>query len=120
MKIILESIKDIQEFKSIIGGCGQNNTLETPKEVPKEVETPKGVPKEVEAPKEVEVPKEVGTPKEEVQKVTKADVQKICKEKIKAGKTDEVKKIIESYGAKNISNIDEKDYASVVAEVEVL
>ncbi len=110
MKIILESIKDIQEFKSIIGGCGQNNTLETPK----------GVPKEVEAPKEVEVPKEVGTPKEEVQKVTKADVQKICKEKIKAGKTDEVKKIIESYGAKNISNIDEKDYASVVAEVEVL
>lgn len=110
MKIILESIKDIQEFKSIIGGCGQNNTLETPKEVPKEVE----------APKEVEVPKEVGTPKEEVQKVTKADVQKICKEKIKAGKTDEVKKIIESYGAKNISNIDEKDYASVVAEVEVL
>lgn len=110
MKIILESIKDIQEFKSIIGGCGQNITLETPKEVPKEVETPK----------EVEVPKEVGTPKEEVQKVTKADVQKICKEKIKAGKTDEVKKIIESYGAKNISNIDEKDYASVVAEVEVL
>ena len=110
MKIILESIKDIQEFKSIIGGCGQNNTLKTPKEVPKEVE----------APKEVEVPKEVGTPKEEVQKVTKADVQKICKEKIKAGKTDEVKKIIESYGAKNISNIDEKDYASVVAEVEVL
>lgn len=110
MKIILESVKDIQEFKSIIGGCGQNNTLETPKEVPKEVE----------APKEVEVPKEVGTPKEEVQKVTKADVQKICKEKIKAGKTDEVKKIIESYGAKNISNIDEKDYASVVAEVEVL
>ena len=110
MKIILESIKDIQEFKSIIGGCGQNNTLETPKEVPKEVE----------APKEVEVPKKVGTPKEEVQKVTKADVQKICKEKIKAGKTDEVKKIIESYGAKNISNIDEKDYASVVAEVEVL
>ena len=98
MKIILESIKDIQEFKSIIGGCGQNNTLKTPKEVPKEV----------------------GTPKEEVQKVTKADVQKICKEKIKAGKTDEVKKIIESYGAKNISNIDEKDYASVVAEVEVL
>lgn len=108
MKIILESIKDIQEFKSIIGGCGQNNTLETPKGVPKEVEAPKGVPKEV------------GTPKEEVQKVTKADVQKICKEKIKAGKTDEVKKIIESYGAKNISNIDEKDYASVVAEVEVL
>ena len=55
-----------------------------------------------------------------MQKVTKADVQKICKEKSKAGKTDEVKKIIESYGAKNISNIDEKDYASVVAEVEVL
>ena len=108
MKIILESIKDIQEFKKIIGGCIQNSTLKAPKE------------KEVEAPKEVEVPKEVGTPKEEVQKVTKADVQKICKEKIKAGKTDEVKKIVESYGAKNISDLNEKDYACVVAEVEVL
>lgn len=106
MKIILESIKDIQEFKSIIGGCGQNSTLEAPKE------------KEIEVPKEVEAPKEA--PREEVQKVTKADVQKICKEKIKAGKTDEVKKIIESYGAKNISDINEKDYASVIAEVEVL
>lgn len=120
MKIILESMRDIEDFKELIGGkCEQ---VVEPKKETKKKTAKKEEPKveKVEAEKVVvdETPTE--TKEAEVKEITKEEVQNVCKMKIKAGKTAEVKAIIKAHGATNISSIDEKDYASVIAEVEAL
>ena len=96
MKIILERIQDIKDFKDLISS--DNRTVaEVVKEKPKKI-----------------------VAEEPVKKITKADVQKICKIKIKEGKTEEVKNIVSKFGASTIADLKEEDYASVIAEVEVL
>ena len=134
MKIILESMEDIKEFKELIGeGCKEikiETTVEPKKETKKKASTKKETkeePKVEEEPKieKVEAEKvavdETPTETKDAEvKITKEQVQNACKEKIKAGKTAEVKAIIKAHGATNVSSIDEKDYASVIAEVEAL
>lgn len=58
--------------------------------------------------------------KEEVKKFTKEEVRAVFTKLIKAGKREDAKSITEKYGATKISEIDEKDYAAVIEEVEAL
>ena len=137
MKIILESMEDIKEFKELIGeGCKEikvETTVEPKKETKKKASTKKETKEEPKVEEEKEEPKTEKveaekvavdeTPTETIQaevKITKEEVQNACKEKIKAGKTAEVKAIIKAHGATNVSGIKEEDYASVIAEVEAL
>ena len=58
--------------------------------------------------------------KEEVKKFTKEEVRAVFTKLIKAGKREDAKSITEKYGATKISEINEKDYAAVIEEVEAL
>ena len=58
--------------------------------------------------------------KEEIKKFTKEEVRAVFTKLIKAGKREDAKSITEKYGATKISEIDEKDYAAVIEEVEAL
>lgn len=136
MKIILETMEDIKDFKELLGVT----STQVP-EVEVKKETKKATKKEekVQAPK-VEVKEEPKTEKveaenvgvdeaptdtkdtkyTEVKTVTKEDVQNACKIKMKAGKSTEVKEIIKAHGATKISDIKEEDYEKIVAELGVL
>ena len=133
MKIILETMEDIKDFKELLGVTStQVPEVEVKKETKKatkkeeKVQAPKVEAKEEPKTEKVEA-ENVGvdeTPTDtkdaEVKTVTKEDVQNACKIKMKAGKSAEVKEIIKAHGATKISDIKEEDYASVVAELEVL
>ena len=53
-------------------------------------------------------------------KVTLEQVRGILADKSRAGFTEEVRGIIESFGANRLSEIDAKDYEAVLAKAEVL
>lgn len=52
--------------------------------------------------------------------LTFIDVRKLLSEKSRAGHTEAVKTLLQKYGANKLSELSESDYASVVAEAEVL
>ena len=56
-------------------------------------------------------------PKEEIPYV---DVRKKLAEKSRAGFTDQIKEIIQKHGANKLSDLDLKEYESVLQEVEAL
>ena len=60
-------------------------------------------------------------PEAEPEKVyTKEDVRKVLAEVSQAGHRTEVISLLKKYGAGNITNLDAKDYAAVIAEAEEL
>lgn len=61
--------------------------------------------------------------KEEAKKapvITLEKVRGILADKSRAGHTDKVRAIIEKYGADRLSDINQKDYAAIIKEAEVL
>ena len=52
--------------------------------------------------------------------ITKEDVRKVLSEVSQAGHRAEVIGLLKKYGAGNITNLDAKDYAAVIAEAEEL
>ena len=52
--------------------------------------------------------------------ITKEDVRKVLSEVSQAGHRTEVIALLKKYGAGNITNLDAKDYAAVIAEAEEL
>ena len=52
--------------------------------------------------------------------ITKEDVRKVLSEVSQAGHRAEVIALLKKYGAGNITNLDAKDYAAVIAEAEEL
>ena len=48
------------------------------------------------------------------------DVRKIFVEKSRAGHTDALKKLLESYGADKLSSIEPSEYQSLLADVEAI
>ena len=52
--------------------------------------------------------------------ITKEDVRKVLSEVSQAGYRAEVIALLKKYGAGNITNLDAKDYAAVIAEAEEL
>ncbi len=61
--------------------------------------------------------------KEEAKKapeITLEKVRGILADKSRAGHTDKVRAIIEKYGAERLSDINQKDYAAIIKEAEVL
>ena len=82
--------------------------------------------------KEVITPKEVETPKDKVEETPKAEDKKeeakITKEMIrerlgaimKAGKQKEAKDLLAKHGASKLPDLEEKEYAAVYKEAEVL
>ena len=58
--------------------------------------------------------------KEEEKSYTLVEVRKIMAEKSRAGKTAEVRAALVKFGADKLSKLNEKDYAALVKEVEVL
>ena len=51
---------------------------------------------------------------------TKLEVRAAALRLSKNGKSDELKKIFESYGAVNLSTLDEKDYIAAIADMEAV
>ncbi len=49
-----------------------------------------------------------------------ADVRKVLAEKSRAGHTAKIKELLIAHGAEKLSEIDPKEYAALVKEVEVL
>lgn len=124
MKIIAEfnSVDEIKEFTEVFGGVNLTKVA-APKEVKKKAVSKKKQeePKVEQTEAEIdETPTETVKEKQEEVKITKEDVQNACKSKIKAGKTAEIKAIIEAHGATNVSGIKEEEYEAVIAEVEAL
>jgi len=145
MQIILNSIEELKDICSLIGGTkfipeqGQAIPVKTekPKEVVKAadkkdkvtpVETKKEEPTKVNAEvtgvdttstdiKDAEVNEENSG--EEVN-ITKEMVREICSKAMKAGKSVEVKNIISKYGAANIPGLKEECYADAYKDVEAL
>lgn len=73
------------------------------------------------AAKEAEPKEQAGaSPKEPEKKLTLADVRAVLAEKSRAGYTQEVKAIIEKHGADKLSDVDESEYAALLADAEVL
>lgn len=101
----------IENLTKAIAGGEKIKLAETPKA--KAIETPKT--KVVEAPKVENVP-EV---KKEI-KATIEDVRKVFVEKKRAGFSDEIKKILKSYGVAMVSNLDPKDYDDIIVKVNAL
>lgn len=142
MKIILETMEDIEDFKELLGVAQVSETEVktepvTKKKATKKEEKVQAPKEEVKDEEEEEVKEEPKTEKveaenvgvdeaptdtkdTEVKTVTKEDVQNVCKVKIKAGKSTEVKEIIKAHGATKISDIKEEDYEKIVAELGVL
>lgn len=57
---------------------------------------------------------------EKLPEVTLEQVRGVLAEKSRAGHTEEVRAIIQKYGADRLSGIDPKDYPAVLKEAEVL
>lgn len=77
--------------------------------------TPAAAPVQ-EEPKKVETP----APKQEVKTYTKEDVRGILAAKSSAGKRNEVKALLQKYGAAQLGQLDPKHYAAIVADAEAL
>ena len=52
--------------------------------------------------------------------ITLEQVRAVLGEKSKAGHTDEVRELLEKYGADRLSNVDPKNYAAIIKDAEVL
>ena len=144
MQIILNSIEELKDICSLIGGTkfipepGQSATVNTekPKDVVKvkkekvaPVEDKKEEPTKVDAEvtgvdttsteplKDVEVSEENSG--EEVE-ITSVMVRAICSKAIKAGKSAEVKNIVAKYGASKLPDLKEECYADAYKDVEAL
>ena len=80
-------------------------------------EAPAAAP--VEAPEEPKPAEEKGQPhaeKPEEAQPTLEEVRKVLAELSRDGHTDEVRELINAYGAKKLSEVDPKDYASILWE----
>ena len=144
MQIILNSIEELKDICSLIGGTkfipepGQSATVNTekPKDVVKvkkekvaPVEDKKEEPTKVDAEvtgvdetskepiKDAEITEENSG--EEVN-ITKEMVRAICSKAIKAGKSAEVKNIVSKYGASKLPDLKEESYADAYKDVEAL
>lgn len=144
MQIILNSIEELKDICSLIGGTnfipaqgqGQAATvkMEKPKEVVKAAD--EKVKKDKVAPVEdkKEEPTKVDTTSTEPTKdaeindenseerapITKEMVRAICSKAIKAGKSAEVKNIVSKYGASKLPDLQEECYADAYQDVEAL
>jgi len=149
MQIILNSIEELKDICSLIGGTkfipeqGQSAPVKTekPKEETKvaaeKVKKDKVTPFEDKKEESTKVNEEVtgvdetptGSTKDaEVNEensgdevnVTKEMVRAICSKAIKAGKSAEVKNIVSKYGASKLPDLKEECYADAYKDVEAL
>ena len=147
MQIILNSIEELKDICSLIGGTkftpeqGQSAPVKTEK--PKEETKAEKVKKDKVAPVEdkKEEPTKVnaevtgvdetptGSTKDaeiteensgEEVNITKEMVRAICSKAIKTGKSAEVKKIVSKYGASKLPDLKEECYADAYKDVEAL
>ena len=113
INVNFESIEEVKEFVKAFGDVGCTCV--------KKEEEPKA---ETEEPKEEikEEPKPVEEPKEEVEAVTvtKEQLTDAFKTKMKAGRSTELKAILNKYGASKVSEVNEEDREQVFIEVEAL
>lgn len=116
INVNFESIEEVKEFVKAFGDvgctCVDQATKAKAKKETKPVEEPKEETKE-------EV-KEVEETKEEVKTVTKEQLTDAFKTKMKAGKSTELKAILNKYGASKVSEVNEEDREQVFIEVEAL
>ena len=130
INVNFESIEEVKEFVKAFGDVGctcvdqatkakaKKETKEEVKEVEETKEETKEEVKEVEETKEETKP--VEEPKEEVKTVTKEQLTDAFKTKMKAGKSTELKAILNKYGASKVSEVNEEDREQVFIEVEAL
>lgn len=75
---------------------------------------------EKDEPQAAEVPKEQPAPEQKTETVTFVQLRSRLSEISRSGKTAEVKELIAKYNSEKLSDIDEADYAAVLAEAEGL
>ncbi len=75
---------------------------------------------EKDEPQASEAPKEQPTPEQKTETVTFVQLRSRLSEISRNGHTQEIKELISKYGADRLSDIAESDYASVLAEAEVI
>jgi hypothetical protein len=69
---------------------------------------------------EKETPKAPEKEKAKEPTIELEDVRKVLADKSRAGKTDDVRALIQKFGADRLSDIDPKNYEALIKEAEVL
>lgn len=77
-------------------------------------------PTDIDKPQEEPQKKEPKVKTEKAPEITLEKVRGVLADKSRSGHTAEVRAIIQKYGADRLSDIDPKDYPSVLKEAEVL
>ena len=70
--------------------------------------------------KETELEREAPPAATEVKQSTLVDVRKVMTEKSRSGHTGEIKALLGKYGTGNLSGLDPKYYAAILAEAEAI
>ena len=110
-----EKLRDMMEIIDGLAECGK--TLISSGKVLKEYFSE---PAEEPVKKKAPVKKKQEPEQEAEITITKEDVRKVLSEVSQAGHRAEVIALLKKYGAGNITNLDAKDYAAVIAEAEEL
>lgn len=115
-----EKLRDMMEIIDSLAECGKTlissgkalrEYFSEPAEEPVKKKAPAKKKQEPE-PEAEEKPIEIA--------ITKEDVRKVLSKVSQAGHRAEVIALLKKYGAGNITNLDAKDYAAVIAEAEEL
>ena len=110
-----EKLRDMMEIIDGLAECGKT-LISSGKALKEYFSEPAEEPVKKKAPA-----KKKQEPEPEVEiTITKEDVRKVLSEVSQAGHRAEVIALLKKYGAGNITNLDAKDYAAVIAEAEEL
>ena len=110
-----EKLRDMMEIIDGLAECGKT-LISSGKALKEYFSEPAEEPEKKKAPAKK---KQEPEPEAEIT-ITKEDVRKVLSEVSQAGHRTEVIELLKKYGAGNITNLDAKDYAAVIAEAEEL
>ena len=110
-----EKLRDMMEIIDGLAECGKT-LISSGKALKEYFSEPAEEPVKKKAPAKK---KQEPEPEAEIT-ITKEDVRKVLSEVSQAGHRAEVIALLKKYGAGNITNLDAKDYAAVIAEAEEL
>ena len=110
-----EKLRDMMEIIDGLAECGKT-LISSGKALKEYFSEPAEEPVKKKAPAKK---KQEPEPESEIT-ITKEDVRKVLSEVSQAGHRAEVIALLKKYGAGNITNLDAKDYAAVIAEAEEL
>ena len=114
-----EKLRDMMEIIDGLAECGKT-LISSGRALKEYFSEPAEEPVKKKAPAKKKQEREPEEEKPVEITITKEDVRKVLSEVSQAGHRAEVIALLKKYGAGNITNLDAKDYAAVIAEAEEL